>query len=94
MDEVHLYTLPKHHSMYKTVQRNLPKRSLDADPWVLEMTTYFRPGQNSVAENTLKIAEDIQAGRSKHYKGLYFDYRYSTLPIEDFPDEKKLEHAL
>lgn len=94
MDEVHLYTLPKHHSMYKTVQRNLPKRSLDADPWVLEITTYFRPGQNSVAENTLKIAEDIQAGRSKHYKGLYFDYRYSTLPIEDFPDEKKLEHAL
>lgn len=42
----------------------------------------------------MKIAEDIQAGRSKHYKGLYFDYRYSTLPIEDFPDEKKLEHAL
>lgn len=92
-DEIHEYVLPKHKRMYKTVQRNLPKRH-DSNPWLLEMTTYFKPGLDSVAENTLKYAEDIQAGRVKHDSGLYFDYRYSTLPIEDFSDEKKLERAL
>lgn len=93
-DEIHLYKLPRHISMYKTVQRNLPKRSLEADPWLLEMTTYYRPGENSVAESVEQIAHDILSGRSKHYKGLYFDYRYSTLPLEEFSNEKKLEHAL
>ena len=93
-DEIHLYKLPRHISMYKTVQRNLPKRSLEADPWLLEMTTYYRPGENSVAESVEQIAHDMLSGRSKHYKGLYFDYRYSTLPLEEFSNEKKLEHAL
>lgn len=93
-DEIHEMILPKHHKTYKTVQRNLPKRSLEADPWILEMTTFFKPGLNSVAENTFKIAEDLRSGRMKHYKGLYFDYRYAQLPIEEFSDERKLRHAL
>lgn len=92
-DEIHEYTLPRHKRMYKTVQRNLPKRH-DSDPWLLEMTTYFKPGLDSVAESTLKYAEDIREGRIKHYQKLYFDYRYSVLPIEDFSDEKKLERSL
>ena len=93
-DETHLYTLPKLKRMYKTVQRNLAKRSAKSEPWMFEATTYFRPGEDSIAENTFKYAEDIRAGRIRHYAGLYFDYRYSSLAIEDFPDERKLEHAL
>lgn len=92
-DEIHEYTLPRHKRMYKTVQRNLPKRH-DSDPWLLEMTTYFKPGLDSVAESTLKYAEDIREGRIKHYQKLYFDYRYAVLAIDDFADESKLERAL
>jgi hypothetical protein len=38
--------------MYATVMRNLPKRKL-AEPWALQTTTAYRPGEQSIAEETL-----------------------------------------
>lgn len=93
-DETHLFNTPALRRVFKTLQRNLPKRSLTDEPWLLEMTTFFRPGENSVAEDSYKYAEDILQGRIKHYAGLYFDHRYANLPIEEFGDEKKLIGAL
>lgn len=93
-DETHLYTTPRLKKMYQTVKRNLPKRAKDSEPWVLETTTYFSPGEGSVAEETFKYAEDIREGRVKHYAGLYFDYRYSVCPVQDWADERKLKRAL
>lgn len=93
-DETHLYKVPRLKNLFQTVKRNLPKRSLDADPWLLETTTYFQAGDNSVAEGSFDYANDIREGRIKHAAGLYFDWRYSVLPFEDFSDEKKLKRAI
>ena len=51
-DESHLYVLPELRSMYATVMRNLGKRKL-ADPWALQTTTAYRPGEESIAEQKL-----------------------------------------
>lgn len=51
-DESHLYVLPELRSMYATVMRNLGKRKL-ADPWALQTTTAYRPGEQSIAEQKL-----------------------------------------
>lgn len=51
-DESHLYVLPALRTMYATVMRNLPKRRL-ADPWALQTTTGYRPGEQSIAEQQL-----------------------------------------
>jgi phage terminase large subunit-like protein len=49
-DETHLYVLRELKSMYGTVSRNLGKRD---QPWLLQTTTAYRPGEQSVAEDTL-----------------------------------------
>lgn len=51
-DESHLYVLRELKGMYATVMRNLPKRKL-AEPWALQTTTAYRPGEQSIAEETL-----------------------------------------
>ena len=43
----------------------------DAEPWVLETTTMYRPGENSIAEETYKHAQDIREGRIKDPKLLF-----------------------
>ena len=50
-DETHLYNTNKLRNMYKTVQRNLGKRKGDADPWILETSTMYKPGEESIAEH-------------------------------------------
>ena len=51
-DESHLYVLRELKSMYATVRRNLGKRRL-AEPWLLQTSTAYRPGEQSVFEETL-----------------------------------------
>lgn len=51
-DESHLYVLREPKQMYATVMRNLGKRKL-ADPWALQTTTAYRPGEQSIAEEKL-----------------------------------------
>lgn len=51
-DETHLYVTRELRSMYATVSRNLPKRK-EAQPWLLQTTTAYAPGEESIAEQTL-----------------------------------------
>lgn len=51
-DESHLYVLRELKSMYGTVRRNLGKRKI-AEPWLMQTTTAYRPGEQSIAEETL-----------------------------------------
>lgn len=51
-DETHLYVLRELKSMYGTVRRNLGKRKL-AEPWLLQTSTAYRPGEQSIFEDTL-----------------------------------------
>ena len=53
-DETHLYVLPELRRMYATISRNLGKR-YDADPWLLQTSTAYKPGEGSVFENTLSM---------------------------------------
>lgn len=51
-DETHLYVLRELKAMYGTVRRNLGKRKI-AQPWLMQTTTAYRPGELSIAEETL-----------------------------------------
>lgn len=71
-DELHLFTLPELHRLHQTYLRNLRKRT-SSDPWSLETTTAYRPGENSVAETAMKYAEKILAGEALD-SGFYYDH--------------------
>lgn len=90
-DEVHLYTLPDLKQMYRTVRRNLAKRKA-AEPWSLETTTMYAPGQGSVAEETHSLARLILRGKTRRAR-LYFDHRYHPADF-DLTDEVLLRRAL
>ncbi len=51
-DESHLYVTRETRSMYATVRRNLGKRKI-AEPWMMQTTTMYRAGEQSIAEQTL-----------------------------------------
>jgi phage terminase large subunit-like protein len=51
-DETHLYVLRELKAMYGTIRRNLGKRKL-AEPWLLQTSTAYRPGEMSIFEETL-----------------------------------------
>jgi phage terminase large subunit-like protein len=57
-DEIHLYVLPEHKQMLKTVRRNLRKRKA-AQPWLMQTTTMYRPGENSAAEARHELARRL-----------------------------------
>jgi phage terminase large subunit-like protein len=75
-DETHLYVLPELRRMHSTVRRNLRKRK-EAEPWCLETSTMYEPGQDSVAEATHTYYKAIREGRVRDADaaGLLFDHR-------------------
>jgi phage terminase large subunit-like protein len=75
-DETHLYTTPELRRMHKTVLRNLRKR-FAAQPWSLETSTMYEPGQDSVAEATHNYHKAIREGRIRDADaaGLLFDHK-------------------
>lgn len=89
-DETHLYNSPQLHSMYDTVNDNLGKRELDAEPWYIETTTMYQPGEESVAEKTFEYADQIEEGRARKPR-LLFDHRWGE--VQDLRDEPALREA-
>jgi phage terminase large subunit-like protein len=90
-DETHLYILPVLHNMHKTVRRNLRKRKA-AQPWSLETSTMYAPGEESVAEFTHAYAIDIKEGRTRN-RGLLFDHKEAP-PDIDFTDRESMLKGL
>lgn len=90
-DETHLYTLPELRRMYATVRRNMAKRKA-AEPWSLETSTMYAPGEDSVAEQTHKLAVSIAEGRTRAAR-LLFDHREAPANV-DLADEAELRAAL
>jgi phage terminase large subunit-like protein len=90
-DETHLYTLPELRRMHDTVRRNLRKRR-EAEPWCLETSTMYRPGEESVAERTHAYHQAIVEGRVKE-RGLLFDHREAP-PDVDLSDRDSLMRGL
>jgi hypothetical protein len=74
-DETHLYVLKELKKMFETVSRNLSKRKI-AEPWLLQTSTAYRPGEESVFEDTLT------AWRKKELSPRVFvDHREAKGPI-------------
>ena len=91
-DETHLYNLPELRAMYRTVVRNLRKRKKTAGgTWFLETTTMFAPGEDSVAELTYQLAEQIKGGKSRRQR-LLLDHRWGE--CEDLSAEDDLRAAI
>ena len=62
-DETHQYNNKRLRDTYDIMTQNLTKRGVEADPWFLETTTMYCPGENSVAEQTYKTARDLESGK-------------------------------
>jgi hypothetical protein len=90
-DETHLYTRPELKRMYQTVRRNLAKRK-QAEPWSLETSTMYLPGEGSVAEETHELAKAIREGKTKRQR-LLFDHREAPADV-DLTNEAEVRLAL
>jgi phage terminase large subunit-like protein len=90
-DETHLYVTPELRRMYTTVDRNCRKRK-DAQPWALQTTTMYQPGDNSVAEKTHERAKLIAEGKTRASR-LLFDHREAPADV-DLTDGDAIKTAL
>lgn len=90
-DETHLYNRPELKRMYQTVRRNLAKRKI-AEPWSLETSTMYLPGEKSVAEETHELAKLIREGKTRKSR-LLFDHREADADI-DLTDEAQVKAGL
>jgi hypothetical protein len=75
-DEAHRLTSPRQRSAHKTMLGNLLKRPI-ADPWSLETTTMYAPGERSVAEGTHDYARKVESGAIKDSR-LFFFHRQAA----------------
>jgi hypothetical protein len=75
-DETHRMVRPRLKAAHQTMLANIPKRKL-ADAWSLETTTAPAPGENSIAEDTMRFAQQIAAGKIKDPK-LFFFHRQAS----------------
>lgn len=72
-DETHRLNQPRQRQAHTTMLANIPKRPI-ADPWTLETTTMYAPGEGSVAEATHDYARHIATGAVKD-PSLFFFHR-------------------
>lgn len=90
-DETHRMSLPRLLAAHQTMLANTPKRK-GSDPWSLELTTAFVPGEGSVAERTWDYAQDVAAGEIKDPR-LFFFHRQAS-ESHDITTKKGLRAAV
>ncbi len=91
-DETHLYILPKLRKMYGTVARNTGKRK-DGEPWMLDTTTAWQPGERSVAEQAGDKYAHLDVEEAVLKRGVLYDHRQGDEP-KRFGDDRSLIKAL
>ena len=90
-DETHLFVLGTNKAAHSTMLRNIGKR-LEADPWTLETSTMYAPGEESIAELSHLYAEEIKAGKVDDPR-LLFDHRQAS-EAHDLDTQRGLLAAL
>lgn len=90
-DETHLFVSVRLKTAHATMLRNVGKRAI-ADPWSLETTTMYAPGEESVAELSHLYAEEIAAGKVDDPR-LLFDHRQAS-ETHDLETKRGLRAAL
>ncbi len=84
-DETHRMVLPKLKQASDIMRRNLVKR-FESDPWELDTTTSFAPGEGSVAEGDWEYATAIHEGRSKEKDPRLFFFHRQAADSYDLED--------
>lgn len=90
-DETHRWTASRLKRAHQTMVANLPKRLL-ADPWELETTTAYSPGEGSVAQATAEYAESVALGKIADSR-LFFYHRQAGDGY-DVEDRTQLRRAV
>lgn len=90
-DETHRWTLPRLKRAHRTMIANLPKR-MAADPWELETTTAYSPGEGSVAQETAEYAAKVHDGEIRDSRLFYFHRQASD--GYDLADRAQLRAAV
>lgn len=75
-DETHLWVLPRLKKLHATMARNLLKRKV-ASGWMLETSTMYGEGEESVAEGTHAYAIAAKPG-TRAAESLLFDHRQAA----------------
>lgn len=88
-DETHLWVLPRLQRLHQVTLRNLLKRKI-ASGWMLETSTMYAPGENSVAESTHSYAQAISEGRLSD-AGLLFDHKQASAKYDASKKRDRLE---
>jgi hypothetical protein len=76
------------------VTRNLVKlRGTASEPWFIETTTMFAPGEDSVAETTFREAEAVRTDKKKRGRvRILYDHRWGD--CQDLTQEEQLIEAI
>lgn len=90
-DETHLYVSEELRRLHSTIRRNLAKRKT-AEPWSLETSTMYAPGEGSVTEHSHAYAQAVAKGKIDD-PGFLFDHRQGPGEF-DFEDDDQLRAAL
>ena len=91
-DETHLWVLPRLKSMHSVMARNLLKRRV-ASGWMLETSTMYGAGEESVAEGTHAYAKAAKPG-SRARDALLFDHRQASDKWDLARREQRVEALL
>lgn len=91
-DETHLYITDNLRGMYRTVARNTGKRT-GAEPWLLDTTTAWQPGERSIAEATFEKYGELDPDDAVLKHGVLIDHRQGSAPPR-FGDDRSLAKAM
>ena len=92
-DETHRFVLPRLREAHQTMVGNIPKL-MAFDPWSLETTTTYTPGEGSVAQGTHEYAELIAAGKSRAVDFFFFHREAAPKVEEDLSDDAQIRAAV
>lgn len=90
-DETHRMVLPRLVKAHQTMLANIPKRPA-SDPWSLETTTSYEPGEGSVAENTATYAQQVREGKVSDPR-LFWFHRQADVPLAEVVDDDEAVRA-
>ncbi|HEY0644803.1 MAG TPA: hypothetical protein VGD39_15355 [Nocardioides sp.] len=91
-DETHLYISRQLRAMHRTVSRNTGKRKI-AEPLMVETTTAYQPGENSIAEQAAERYAHLPIEECLTKHGVLYDHRQGSEP-KRFGDNRSLTKAL
>ena len=79
-DESHRFVLDHLKRAHRVMLQNTSKRAM-ADPWSLETTTAYAPGEDSVAEDTMEYARQVADGQIQDSR-LFFFHRQADAKLD------------